>query len=104
LAKHFVLQIHADHFTFYIDEEKVAAEAALDGLHVIHTSLPADALSSDDAVRHYKGLSHVEAAFHSLKSDDLQIRPTHHHSEYRVCAHLFLCMLAYYVPWHMSET
>jgi hypothetical protein len=103
MAKHFVLQIQAEHFTFHIDEEKVAAEATLDGLYVIRTSLPADALSSDDAVRHYKDLSHVEAAFRSLKSDDLQIRPIHHHSENRVRAHLFLCMLAYYVKWHMSE-
>jgi hypothetical protein len=54
-------------------------------------------------VRHYKGLSHVEAAFRSLKSDDLQIRPIDHHTEERVRAHLFLCMLAYYVKWHMTE-
>ena len=103
MAKHFVLQIEAEHFAFHIDEEKVAEEAALDGLYVIRTSLPTAALSSDDAVRHYKDLSHVEAAFRSLKSDDLQIRPIHHHSEDRVRAHLFLCMLAYYVKWHMSE-
>ena len=90
-------------FAFHIDEEKVAEEAALDGLYVIRTSLPTAALSSDDAVRYYKDLSHVEAAFRSLKSDDLQIRPIHHHSEDRVRAHLFLCMLAYYVKWHMSE-
>jgi len=103
MAKHFVLQIEAEHFAFHIDEEKVAEEAALDGLYVIRTSLPTAALSSDDAVRYYKDLSHVEAAFRSLKSDDLQIRPIHHHSEDRVRAHLFLCMLAYYVKWHMSE-
>lgn len=54
-------------------------------------------------MRHYKGLSHVEAAFRALKSDDLQIRPIYHHTEERVRAHLFLCMLAYYVKWHMSE-
>jgi len=103
VAKHFVLTIAPAHFAFHLDEEKVAAEAALDGLYVIRTSLPGAALSSADAVRHYKDLSQVEAAFRSLKSDDLQIRPIHHHSEHRVRAHLFLCMLAYYVKWHMSE-
>ena len=103
MAKHFVLQIDAGRFTFHIDEKKVAAEAALDGLYVIRTSLPAEQLPSEDAVRHYKDLSHVEAAFRSLKSDDLQIRPIHHHSADRVRAHLFLCILAYYVKWHMSE-
>jgi len=103
MAKHFVLEIEAARFDFHTDEEKVAAEAALDGLYVIRTSLPADAVDSDEAVRHYKGLSRVEAAFRSLKSDDLKIRPIHHYSEDRVRAHLFLCMLAYYVKWHMGE-
>jgi transposase len=103
VAKHVVLQIEAGHFSFRIDEDKVAAEAALDGLYVIRTSLPSAHLTSADAVRHYKGLSEVERAFRSLKSDDLQIRPIHHHSENRVRAHLFLCMLAYYVKWHLSE-
>jgi hypothetical protein len=103
VAKHVVLQIEAGHFSFRIDEDKVAAEAALDGLYVIRTSLPSEHLTSADAVRHYKGLSAVERAFRSLKSDDLQVRPIHHHSENRVRAHLFLCMLAYYVKWHLSE-
>jgi transposase len=103
MAKHFVLEIDTGQFTFRIDEDKVAAEAALDGLYVIRTSLPGETLTSADAVRHYKGLSAVERAFRSLKSDDLQIRPIHHHSANRVRAHLFLCMLAYYVKWHMNE-
>lgn len=103
VAKHFGLEIGAGAFSFRIDADKVAAEAALDGLYVIRTSMPREALTSADAVRHYKGLSAVERAFRSLKSDDLQIRPIHHHSENRVRAHLFLCMLAYYVKWHMSE-
>jgi hypothetical protein len=103
VAKHFGLEIGAGAFSFRIDENKVAAEAALDGLYVIRTSMPTEALTSADAVRHYKGLSEVERAFRSLKSDDLQIRPIHHHSENRVRAHLFLCMLAYYVKWHLSE-
>jgi transposase len=103
VAKHFVLEIDAGAFSFRIDEDKVAAEAALDGLYVIRTSLPGETLTSADAVRHYKGLSEVERAFRGLKSDDLQIRPIHHYSEKRVRAHLFLCMLAYYVKWHLSE-
>ncbi len=103
MAKHVVLQIDTGHFSFRIDEDKVAAEAALDGLYVVRTSLPSEQASSADTVRHYKGLSEVERAFRSLKSNDLQIRPIHHHSENRVRAHLFLCMLAYYVKWHMSE-
>lgn len=97
VAKHFVLEIEAGQFSFRIDEDKVAAEAALDGLYVIRTSLPSAQVSSADTVRHYKSLSAVERAFRSLKSDDLQIRPIHHHSANRVRAHLFLCMLAYYV-------
>jgi hypothetical protein len=103
MAKHLVLEIGATQFAFHIAEESVAAEAALDGLYVIRTALPAAQVSSAEAVRHYKGLSHVEAAFRSLKSDDLQIRPIYHHAEERVRAHLFLCMLAYYVKWHMGE-
>lgn len=103
MAKHFVLQIEPARFAFHIDEEKVFAEVALDGLYVIRTSLPAQNVSSDEAVRHYKGLSRAEAAFRALKSDELKIRPIHHCSEDRVRAHLFLCMLAYYVKWHMGE-
>lgn len=103
VAKHFVLEIATGHFSFRIDEDKVTAEAALDGLYVVRTSVPNEQASSAETVRHYKGLSEVERAFRSLKSDDLQIRPIHHHSENRVRAHLFLCMLAYYVKWHMSE-
>ncbi len=103
MAKHFVLDIESGRLDFHIDAQKVAEEAALDGLYVIRTSVPAEEAASEDAVRYYKDLSHVEAAFRSLKSDDLQIRPIYHHTEDRVRAHLFLCMLAYYVKWHMSE-
>ena len=103
VAKHFALEIDEAHFAFHIDEDKVAAEAMLDGLYVIRTSLPSETVSTEDAVRHYKDLSRVEAAFRSLKSADLQIRPIHHHTEDRVRAHLLLCMLAYYVKWHMGE-
>jgi hypothetical protein len=103
VAKHFVLEIEARRFAFHIDDAHVAEEAALDGLYVIRTPLPAPQLSSDDAVRYYKDLGQVESAFRTLKSDDLKIRPIHHRTEERVRAHLFLCMLAYYVTWHMRE-
>ena len=103
MSKHMELDIQDGHFSFQINAAKVAEEAALDGLYVIRTALPRERLSTDDAVRHYKSLSQVEAAFRSLKSDDLKIRPIYHRTEDRVRAHLFLCMLAYYVKWHMSE-
>jgi len=103
MSKHMELDIQDGQFSFQINAAKVAEEAALDGLYVIRTALPREQLSTDDAVRHYKSLSQVEAAFRSLKSDDLKIRPIYHRTEDRVRAHLFLCMLAYYVKWHMSE-
>ena len=102
MAKHFKLEIAESQLHFEIDEEKVSAEAALDGIYVIRTSL-ADGLSAEDAVRHYKALSQVERAFRSIKTMDLEVRPIHHYQERRVKAHLFLCMLAYYVKWHMME-
>jgi len=102
MAKHFTLEIAENQFRFQIDEEKVHAEAALDGIYVIRTSV-ADDLSAEDAVRHYKALSQVERAFRSIKTMDLEVRPIHHYQEQRVRSHLFLCMLAYYVKWHMME-
>jgi len=101
MAKHFKLEITEKELYFEIDEEKVNEEAALDGIYVIRTSL--EKLSAADAVRHYKSLSHVERAFRSIKTMDLEVRPINHHLEKRVKAHLFLCMLAYYVKWHMME-
>lgn len=103
MAKHFDLTIEEGRFDFCILEDQVTEEAALDGLYVLRTALPQEQVSTDDTVRHYKSLSQVEAAFRSLKSDDLKIRPIYHHTEDRVRAHLFLCMLAYYVKWHMME-
>jgi len=102
MAKHFKLDIAESQFHFKIDEEKVNAEAALDGIYVIRTSLT-DVLSAEDAVRHYKSLSQVERAFRSIKTMDLEVRPIHHYQERRVRTHLFLCMLAYYIKWHMME-
>jgi len=103
VAKHFKLIIEDARFDFAIDRDKVAAEAALDGIYVIRTSLPEDRMSADDAVRSYKRLSQVERAFRSFKTMHLQLRPIHHRLEHRVRAHIFLCMLAYYVMWHMLQ-
>jgi transposase len=103
MAKHFLLDIRDERFDFQVDEAKVASEAALDGLYVVRTSLPAERLDMADTVRSYKSLALVERAFRSLKTMDLHVRPIHHHLEKRVRAHIFLCMLAYYVQWHMQE-
>jgi transposase len=103
VAKHFKLDIQDDRFDFEIDPDKVAAEAALDGIYVVRTSLSEQRMSTDDTVRSYKRLAQVERAFRSFKALDLKVRPIRHHLEDRVRAHLFLCMLAYYVQWHMLE-
>ena len=103
VAKHFRLTIRDDGLDFQLDEAQVAAEAALDGLYVIRTSVPPERLGPEDAVRSYKLLSQVERAFRSLKTVDLKVRPIHHRIEPRVRAHIFLCMLAYYVEWYMLE-
>jgi transposase len=103
MRKHFNLTIAETGFSFTRDEASLAREAALDGIYVIRTSLPATALTADEAVRSYKRLAQVERAFRSLKSVDLKVRPIHHRLEQRVRAHVFLCMLAYYVEWHMRQ-
>ncbi|MGH8208645.1 MAG: IS1634 family transposase [Steroidobacteraceae bacterium] len=103
VAKHFELTIEDNAFTFSLRAEQIAAEAALDGVYVIRTSVPKAQMSAADTVRNYKALCEVERAFRSMKSMDLKIRPIHHRLEDRVRAHIFLCMLAYYVEWHMRE-
>jgi transposase len=103
VAKHFKLEVGDADLRWTVREEKVAAEAALDGIYVIRTSLETGQMDADSAVRSYKQLSAVERAFRSMKSMDLEVRPIRHHLETRVRAHFFLCMLAYYVKWHMSE-
>jgi len=103
VAKHFDLTITDCSFDFSLRQDKIAAEAALDGIYVIRTGVPKRAMGSGDAVRNYKGLSSVERAFRSFKTVDLKVRPIHHRLEDRVRAHIFLCMLAYYVEWHMRE-
>jgi len=103
VGKHFELNIREDAFDFEIDQNKVDAEAALDGIYVVRTSLPDTRMDADQAVRSYKNLSNVERAFRSFKTVDLMVRPIRHHLENRVRAHIFLCLLAYYVQWHMAE-
>ncbi len=103
MAKHFDLAIEDASFTFRRKEPEIAAEARLDGLYVIRTSLPKEAMGAEDAVSAYKSLSQVERAFRSLKTVDLEIRPIHHWLSDRVRAHVFLCMLTYYVEWHMRQ-
>ncbi len=103
VAKHFTLEIADDRFAFARRVDQIAAEAALDGVYVIRTSLPAAQMSAADTVRSYKALADVERAFRSLKTIDLKVRPIHHRLADRVRSHIFLCMLAYYVEWHMRE-
>jgi hypothetical protein len=103
VAKHFALEIGDNAFTFGRRHEAIAAEAALDGLYIIRTSLDVARMDAADCVRHYKALANVERAFRSLKTIDLKVRPIHHRTADRVRAHIFLCMLAYYVEWHLRE-
>jgi len=103
MGKHYELTISDHSFTYRRKSESIAREARLDGLYVVRTNVSAGTLSADEAVRAYKDLARVERAFRSLKSIDLQIRPVHHWIEPRVRAHVFLCMLAYYVEWHLRE-
>jgi transposase len=103
VAKHFELVITDNSFTFTRLADHIAAEAALDGLYVIRTSVTAQRMDAATCVRTYKSLAQVERAFRSIKTMDLKVRPIHHHLEGRVRAHIFLCMLAYYVEWHMRQ-
>jgi transposase len=103
MAKHIVLDIEDGAFSYSLNEESIAKEAALDGVYVIRTNLPEERLSDEDTVRSYKLLTGVERAFRTMKGLEIQIRPIYHHLEDRVRAHFFLCMLAYYVEWHMRE-
>ena len=103
MAKHFELDITDSAFIYRRNTEAIAAEAALDGLYIVRTSVPATELDAEHTVRAYKGLSAVERAFRSLKTVDLKVRPIYHYAAPRVRAHVFLCMLAYYVEWHMRQ-
>ena len=103
VAKHFELTIGAASFTFQRKRASIAAEAALDGIYIIRTSVAPARMDAAECVRNYKALANVERAFRSLKTIDLKVRPIHHRTADRVRAHIFLCLLAYYVAWHMRE-
>jgi hypothetical protein len=103
VAKHFDLDIGDDHLVVTRRDEAIEREAALDGLYVLRTSVTAERLGSADVVRAYKHLSRVERAFRGFKAVDLQVRPIHHHTSDRVRAHIFLCLLAYHVQWHLER-
>ena len=103
VAKHFELAIGDTTFSFARKQDSIAAEAALDGIYIIRTSVPVARMDAPDCVRNYKALAQVERAFRSLKTMDLKVRPIHHRTADRVRAHIFLCMLAYYLEWHLRE-
>jgi transposase len=103
MAKHFDLAIAETGLAWSRKAEAIAAEAALDGVYVIRSSLPGDGFPTADLVLAYKGLSHAERGFRDIKSGDLDVRPIHHRRAHRVRAHVFLCMLAYYVVWRMKR-
>ncbi|MDO8813684.1 MAG: IS1634 family transposase [Gallionella sp.] len=103
VAKHFELDIGEAAFSYQRKPDSIAAEAALDGIYIIRTSVLATQMEAADCVRNYKSLANVERAFRSLKTIDLKVRPIHHRLADRVRSHIFLCMLAYYVEWHMRE-
>jgi hypothetical protein len=103
VAKHFEIAITETAFTYRRKQQAIDAEAAFDGLYVLRTSVPKQVLGAEETVRAYKDLAKVERAFRCLKTVDLHVRPIHHRLEERVRAHVFLCMLAYYVEWHMRR-
>lgn len=103
MAKHFQIFIEDNQFRYQRHQAHIAAEAALDGIYVVRTSVRMESASAEQTVRYYKELSNVERAFRSMKSVDLKVRPIHHHLADRVKAHVLLCMLAWYVEWHMRQ-
>lgn len=103
VGKHFILDIREDAFTWRRDEQKITAEASLDGIYVIRTSVTSKKMSAERVVGAYKQLSRVERAFRSLKTVDLKIRPIYHSLDDRIRAHVFLCMLTYYVEWNLRQ-
>lgn len=103
MRKHFKIEIEDNSFRYERNAERIVEEAALDGFYVVRTSVPRECLDAEGTVRAYKGLSQVERAFRCLKTVDLKVRPIHHRLADRVRTHVFLCMLAYYVEWHMRQ-
>jgi hypothetical protein len=104
MAKHFQISIADDTFSFAQNPLSIAAEAALDGIYVVRTNLPTAHADAAATVRAYKSLNGVEHAFRSLKTVDLELRPVFHWTASRVRAHILLCMLAYYLQWHMRQS
>lgn len=103
VAKHFLREVTDSTFTYRRDQDKISAEAALDGIYVIRTSVNDDTLNSSETVTAYKNLKHVERDFHIIKADDLDLRPIHHYLTKRVRAHVLICMLAAYLTWHLRQ-
>lgn len=104
VGKHFITTITDEGFTYHRDEDKITAEAALDGIYVIRTSVDTARLGTAGVVSAYKNLAHIERDFRSIKSDDLDLRPVRHYLTDRVKAHILLCMLAAYLGWHLRKT
>lgn len=104
MRKHFILKIENGTLTFERNLQSIKDEEALDGIYVIRTNISEDELSAGDAVKAYKSLGNVEKAFRTMKGMDVHIRPIYHRLETRVKAHIFLCMLAYYIEWHMRQS
>jgi transposase len=103
VGKHFKVTITDDNLQYERKRESISSEAVLDGFYIVRTSVSEKTLSAEQTVTAYKDLSHVEQAFRSIKTVDLKVRPIHHHLADRVRSHVFLCMLAYYVEWHMRQ-
>lgn len=104
MAKHFDLTITKNSFTYTRNEQRIRAEAALDGLYVVRSSVAKKHMDSDRVVEHYKSLAKVERAFRCMKTVDLSLRPIYHRNDDRIRSHVFICTLAYYVEWHMRES
>ena len=103
VKKHFEVKITDTTFTYERKLDQIEAEAALDGIYVLRTNVSDEELSAGEVVRSYKELKHVERAFRTFKGPELEIRPIHHHLDDRVRAHVFICMLAYYLTWHLRQ-
>lgn len=103
MSKHFELTITENSFAFSRKEEQIKAEACLDGIYVVRSSVDEKRMNSNEVVGTYKSLATVERAFRCMKTVDLSLRPIYHHNDDRIRAHVFICMLAYYVEWHMRE-
>ena len=103
VGKHFITTITDDSFSFARDLDKIAAEEELDGLYIVRSNVEPELFDAEQTVTAYKDLAKVERAFRSMKTVDLKVRPIYHRSADRVRAHVFLCMLAYYVEWHMRR-